>query len=384
MNISRRRLLYGAGALASTALAIQLYRNSSSPDYAARERSGVSLDVLFEANNIATKKGYVFGSAVHNYLFRDSYVSKIISQGCNTITPESAMKLHVLRPKEDVLDIYDATSFMLYAQEYGLDVRGHTLCWHASAPDWYVEQIMGAKGDTTFIKNMAFVLESFRGRLQSWDVVNEVIKPQDGKEFGFRDSFLFQRFGRDFVLKAFNTAAQIDPSTPKYLCEYFGSEGEHAKQKIYHFKKLIDWLIENDTELDGIGLHGHIVTNKLVSEEDLYDLAKHINDAGLDLLISELDVRDYDHYPSVIEQENAISSIIRDYLSIFSSFNNYSGIVNWGMFDTHSWTNKGFTAPRDDGLPHSATLFDANFVLKNRANIMLEHFKSLKARVHFL
>src|SRR5947209_4348675 len=60
--------------------------------------------------------------------------AKLILQQFNSLTPENAMKMGPIHPKEDVYNWRDADSIVNFAQRHGLRVRGHNLCWHEQTP----------------------------------------------------------------------------------------------------------------------------------------------------------------------------------------------------------------------------------------------------------
>ncbi|MEP6947772.1 MAG: endo-1,4-beta-xylanase [Ginsengibacter sp.] len=54
----------------------------------------------------------------------------------NSLTPENAMKMGPIHPKENEYFWTDADSIVNFAQHHGLKVRGHNLCWHEQTPGW--------------------------------------------------------------------------------------------------------------------------------------------------------------------------------------------------------------------------------------------------------
>src|SRR5438094_158086 len=78
------------------------------------------------------KKYFPIGVAVGpNNLKGDE--ATLILQQFNSLTPENAMKMGPIHPEENRYFWRDADSIVAFAQQHGLRVRGHNLCWHNQA-----------------------------------------------------------------------------------------------------------------------------------------------------------------------------------------------------------------------------------------------------------
>src|SRR5690349_9642159 len=84
------------------------------------------------------------GVAVSPYALKGNE-AKLIVQQFDSLTPENAMKMGPIHPKENEYNWKDADSIVAFAQRNGMRVRGHNLCWHNQAPSWIFTD---AKGDT--------------------------------------------------------------------------------------------------------------------------------------------------------------------------------------------------------------------------------------------
>ena len=54
----------------------------------------------------------------------------LIRQQFGSLTPENAMKMGPIHPRDNQYFWKDADSIVSFAQRNGLKVRGHCLCWH--------------------------------------------------------------------------------------------------------------------------------------------------------------------------------------------------------------------------------------------------------------
>src|SRR4051812_11583781 len=68
----------------------------------------------------------------------------LILRQFNSLTPENAMKMAPIHPRENEYNWKDADSIVAFAVRNKLRVRGHTLCWHNQAPSWFFKNADGS------------------------------------------------------------------------------------------------------------------------------------------------------------------------------------------------------------------------------------------------
>ncbi|HOU92719.1 MAG TPA: endo-1,4-beta-xylanase, partial [Polyangiaceae bacterium] len=117
------------------------------------------------------------GTAVDTPIFLSSPLhNAIVAAEFAAITPANAMKMNVIQPVRGRFDFVDADALYAFAQQNGLEFRGHPLVWHTQAANWLEEE--GVDRDTT----LAIMYEHMDGLmghfpdLPYWDVVNEAIE----------------------------------------------------------------------------------------------------------------------------------------------------------------------------------------------------------------
>src|SRR5215831_2785728 len=88
------------------------------------------------------KKYFPIGvSVVPNNLKGDE--GELILQQFNSLTPENSMKIAPIHPEENRYNWAAADSIVAFAQQNGLKVRGHNLCWHNQVPSWMFKDSTG-------------------------------------------------------------------------------------------------------------------------------------------------------------------------------------------------------------------------------------------------
>jgi len=104
----------------------------------------------------------------------------LIRHEFNSITPENAMKMGPIHPKEDQYNWRDADSIVAFAVNNKLLVRGHNLCWHSQAPSWLFVDHNGKTVTKEVLlqrlkEHIYTVVKRYKGKIYAWDVVNEAI-----------------------------------------------------------------------------------------------------------------------------------------------------------------------------------------------------------------
>jgi endo-1,4-beta-xylanase len=173
------------------------------------------------------------------------------------------------------------------------------------------------------------VLKRYQGRVWAWDVVNEAID-EEGK--GLRkDSFWFKTIGPDYVKLAFQYAHEADPQAILYYND-FSAEDMGGKSKLVY--NLVRDLKQQGVPIDGVGWQMHIDTRFGVKSSHR-DNAKRLADLGLELSITELDVKM--ELPPAPEALTRQAEVYREVAQFCLTTPNCRALVLWGFTDKYSW-----------------------------------------------
>ncbi len=134
------------------------------------------------------KNYFPIGVAVSVQSLNDPETKKLILQQFNSLTPENAMKMGPIHPKENYYNWKDADSIVAFAQRYHLRVRGHNLCWHEQTPSWFFTDSSGKLVSKEVLlqrlkDHITTVVNRYKGKIYAWDVVNEAIDDDSSKLF---------------------------------------------------------------------------------------------------------------------------------------------------------------------------------------------------------
>ncbi len=293
----------------------------------------------------------------------DAYREKIIAN-FNLITGEWQMKWAHLENTSGQYNFEEFDYLVNFGETHGMKVHGHTLIWHESVPD-RVEKFNGTKAEfeTIMKTHIQTVVGRYKGRIQSWDVVNEAF---DWTEY--RDSIFYRMLGKEYIAKAFQWAHEADPDAKLYYNDY--GMLRNPEKAVFVISELRT-LINQGVPIHGVGEQAHMQMSNL-NFTDVETCIGLWNEFGLPIRISELDIRvnhngRYHAYTHslAIKQEDAYFQLVKR----FGQFKNLNSITLWGFSDDASWLNMR------DGYPDWPLLFDAKYNPKPCARGFLNGLK---------
>lgn len=193
-----------------------------------------------------------------------------------------------------------------WCQENGMQMRGHTLVWHAQAPDWFFREGYEDKGDYVDKETMLFRMESYIAQLLThvqdnypgvvycWDVVNEAVDPDKGD---MNSNFLcrtenngepnpwYVTIGEDYVEMAFTYARKYAAEGVKLFYNDYSTFDTRKREAIF---TLCESLKEKGL-IDGIGMQGYWGID-YPTTGTLELAVRRFAELGLEIHITELSV----------------------------------------------------------------------------------------------
>ncbi|HET6530296.1 MAG TPA: endo-1,4-beta-xylanase, partial [Actinoplanes sp.] len=210
---------------------------------------------------------------------------------------------------------------------------GHTLAWHSQQPGW-MQNLSGTALRNAMLNHVTQVATYYRGKIHSWDVVNEAFA--DGNGGARRDSNL-QRTGNDWIEAAFRAARAADPGAK--LCYNDYNIDNWSWDKTQAAYNLVRDFKARGVPIDCVGLQSHFNSGSPYPSNYRTTLSSFAA-LGVDVQITELDIEG-----SGTTQANTYRNVVNDCLAVARC----TGITVWGIRDSDSW--------RSGGTP---LLFDAN------------------------
>ncbi len=284
---------------------------------------------------LAEKAGIFFGAAVQlRFLQEEMDFARAVQKECSMIVPEGSLKWSVLQPQENRWNFQPADSLLSFAEGNALKMRGHTLLWHNAFPAWAEEGLREGRGEALLEAHISKVVGHYKGRLTSWDVVNEAINPKDDHPLGLRDTPWLRALGPDYVAKAFRLAAQADPNA-RLVYNEFILEGEEDKRAA--ILALVRRLQDANVPIHGVGVQSHLWAPKRQRVDKIRAFCREITRMGLDYYVTELDVGEKDYGDDFEKRDLLVAERAREYLDAVLTECKPKEILTWGLSTRHSW-----------------------------------------------
>ncbi|QIL41597.1 endo-1,4-beta-xylanase [Pedobacter sp. HDW13] len=298
--------------------------------------TSIDIPVIKAEESLQKKMPFPIGAALNVSLLKSnaSYRNLVIKE-FNSVTAENAMKFASVHPAKDTYTWSDADYLVDFARANGKRVHGHTLNWYQSLPDW-VKNFQGSTADWEDLlkTHIQTVVGHFKGKVVSWDVVNEAVN-EDGT---LRNTIWLQKLGADYISRAFQYAHEADPDALLFYNDY---GHEYSSTKRTAILNLVNGLKSKGIPIDGIGLQMH--TNVTQTDANLTAAITTAAATGLKVHISEIDISLNSgdtpgaSYTAALGEQQAAKykTIVKAYNAIPK--NQQFGITQWNVTDGDSW-----------------------------------------------
>jgi endo-1,4-beta-xylanase len=314
----------------------------------------------------AQKRGLLAGAAVIvRALENDPALQRLIAEQYGIVVPENELKWRALRPAQDQFDFSQSDALFAFARAHDLKIRGHTMVWHNSVPDWLKNGPSQLDVRQLLIDHIQTVVGRYRGRVHSWDVVNEAILPADAQADDLRKSFWFDRVGADYIEVAFRAAREADPhgrlAYNDYGVEYDNPEEAARRASIL---ALLRRMQVRNVPIDAVGIQSHIkARSPFPVGKGLAEFIESIRAMGLEVYLTEMDVNEDDlPFDDVKQRDEAIAMTYREFLDVALANSAVKAMLTWGISDRRTWLNDGPTHHRKQpNRPQRSLPFDRDY-----------------------
>ena len=296
----------------------------------------------------AAQVGVRIGAAAQPGLIAsDPNYGPVLAREFNSLTAENHMKWNAVHPSPGVYDFTDADALVDFAELNGMAVRGHNLIWEQFLIDStpaYVTSITDPNELRSLLaEHITTVVDRYRGRIDSWDVVNEPLDSPVSGETDLYDNVFFQLLGQGYIAEALELAHAADPNAKLFINEVLVSS---AGPRFDALLALATDLLNQGAPLHGVGIQGHFFGPPVRPElranlQALADLGLIVEITELDILLSGPDpnqrlANQREHYFDVARACMAVPACGR--------------ITTWGFTDRYTWIDS-FVGPGFDPLP---------------------------------
>ena len=317
----------------------------------------------------AYRDSFYVGAAINSAQITgsDARGAAIVATQFSSISPENALKWGNIHPRPDTYSFELPDKYVEFGEKNHMFIVGHTLIWHNQTPDWVFQDEKGNPlTREALLKRMHdhifAVVGRYKGRIQSWDVVNEALN-DDG---ALRQSQWLKIIGEDYIAKAFQYTHEADPQAELNYNDY-SLENEAKRNGAV---ALIKKLQSQGIPVAVVGIQGHDGLDwPSVEVEDatISAFAK----LGVKVAITELDIgvlppvapgsadvslrikADPKLDPYVSGLPDAVQKALAEkYAGLFAVYLKHraamSRVTFWGVTDGDSWRNNWPVTGRTD------------------------------------
>ena len=247
-------------------------------------------------------------------------------------------------------------------------LRGHTLLWHRPKwmPRWMESHDFGDRPATAAAAMMTNHVETvcarYKGRITSFDVVNETVLPEDGT---LAQTALSKAMGstEDLVDLAFQAARKAAPGVELVYNDYMSWEpGNSLHRK--GVLRLLEGFRKRGTPVDALGIQSHLIapTPDAAHQREWMRFIDDVVSMDYKLVITEFDVRDRDLPVDVPSRDRTVAETTTAYFEMMLDYRQLKDILAWGMVDAYSWL-QGFE-PRADKAEARGCPYGSDFAPK--------------------
>lgn len=334
----------------------------------------------------AFKDYFPIGTCVNPEQISSSDIhSEFIKYQYNALVPGNFMKPDALQPTEGNFVWDTADKYVEFGKENNMILRGHTLVWHSQIPDWFFEDPEDSSKPASrellmsrLEKHIKTVVGHYKGKIDYWDVVNEVISDSSGlrgnNEHSKWKSIIGDLDGdgydSDYIELAFKYAREADPEA-KLIINDYGTEGSTRKRDDLY--NLVESMLKKGIPVDGVGLQMHISMYSPSAQEIKECIEKFASlkkyNPDFTVQVTELDMSIYSSDSEGVKPvtDDIKAQQANQYKALFDVFkeeakkDNLSLVMFWGNADDDTWLD---TFPVKSGRLNAPLLFDRNLQAK--------------------
>jgi endo-1,4-beta-xylanase len=324
----RRAMTFGLGALGS-AFGFTFPAWSRSAETAALRK-------------LAADKGLIYGTTISaTQITGDPAFVELVLRQAGLVVAENEMKWQVMNRGARGDDDYGpADTIADFALENGLVLRGHNFLWYLRTPNWFFDLTSRQDMEKAVVEHIHSLAGRYRGKVHSWDVVNEPIEPKHGRPDGLRKSVFLEMMGPGYLDLAYHTARETDPAARLVVNEYdIELDAPEQEARRTALLRLLERMQQCGTPVDAVGIQAHLscAGGPPFSASRLRRFLADIAALGLTIQITEFDVTDEDAPADQTVRDRLVADTYSRFLDAALDEPAVKMVVTWGLSDRHSW-----------------------------------------------
>lgn len=283
------------------------------------------------------RSGFKIGTATALYpaMGDVKYQGLLFNGNFGQITLENASKWQFTEPSEGKYTFQQMDMLVNLARQRNMTINGHAGgAFGEALPKWVQDLPTKTDEDKARVKQVLVdhikaEVGHFKGRVTSWDIVNEPLADYDAFEAGkvYRDNIWYKAMGEDYIAIALRAAHEADPDATLTIND-FGLEDN--SERLDAMLGIVQRLKAEGVPVDSVGLESHVYNfdEDKIDPSTLRTVIKRLGRAGVTAHISELDVDD-----SRGQQRQARQ--YADVLKACLAESNCTSYSVWGFYDKY-------------------------------------------------
>ena len=332
------------------------------------EFGGINLDLSLPVLYTNYKNDFLIGNIAGSYNLNSKY-SELLKRHYNIVTCTETYPFLLAPSEKNKYEWSRADTVVNFLRSNNIPVHGHVLTWHEDCPKWMTN---GTREEViaNLQQYITDVLTHFKGRINSWDVVNEAIRDDLSASAAAGDwrkcvrsyeNPWFDKLGADYIEIAFRAARAADPDITLYYNDYFHYEWTNASwvggvHKVEVVRKMIEDInirYKKETGgtrnlIEGVGSQSHFM-EPTINFDNVRTTLEKFKTLGIDIAISELDISmagfirgEGNDTVMTAEEEIKQAQLYAQLFKLYREYSPYiSRVVMWGADDGTSWLSGG-------------------------------------------
>ena len=357
LNISRRTALLGMGIAGLTVAAQDILNQGSIAN--VPDSTGEGLRAR------ADRKGLLIGAMVRASTLRDDpRIGVALRDDANIVVPEYELKWDALEPEKDKFDFSAAEPIYAFAAQNKIRMRGHTLTWYRSIPQWAraaIPAMSPAAAGDMLEKYVKTVVGHWKGRIVQWDVANEAI---DGRRL-LSEPLWSNKLGEQYLDIAFKAAHAADPKAMLvFNTDLIEMDDPYQEQHRNATLELLERLLKRGVPVHALGIESHLQAAMRFSPTVYRGFLDKVTAMGLKIVLTEFDIGDKGILGTVAARDASVAALGKAFLDVSFTYPQCLGMLTWSPVDKYSWLRTEPDQQRFDGAPLRPGLLDDDFQRK--------------------
>jgi endo-1,4-beta-xylanase len=184
--------------------------------------------------------------------------------------------------------------------------------------------------------------------------------------------------GPEYMNIAFQTAAEADPKAIRTYNDMYVEEANNDTKRA-EVLKLLNQLLAKNIPVQALGIQAHLRWDMgQFDARKVRDFVRQVSDLGLQVFITELDLREHDSDKELSARDRSIADFYYEFLSGILEEKSVKVVISWGLTDRYTWLAN--QAPRSDRQPVRPLIFSDNLDRKPAFDAFKNAFEHMAAR----